>query len=197
MNRLLRAAWRWLLILAVYLVLAVPVTGLVIPDAGGQAFQIPMLFQGSLRSAAYASGFFPDNVYYEDWQLFCSSYAMNCLFLSLSLVVLWNLLYAPFALGRNHENSARMMVWVFAALHVALLLLYAFYVFTLAPHIWAWLIRQPAGLSLMLLLPLWTTVPFFLSIRALCPYRIYNVFPLFAKVRGHLRLRAYSRRGAR
>ncbi len=197
MNRLLSACWRWLLILAVYIVLAVPVTGLVVPGPGGESLQIPMIFQGALRSAAYASGYFPDNVYYEDWQVFCSSYAMNCVFISLALVVLWNLLYAPFALGRNHENSARAMVWVFTLLHIAILLGYAFYVFTLASYIWAWIIRQPTGLNLMLLMPLWVTVPFTLSIRALCPYRVHHVFPLLAKARERLGLRVYSRRGAR
>ena len=197
MNRFLSTCWRVLLILLVYLVLGVPGVGLMIPGAGGESVQIPMLFQSALRAAAYGQGFFPDNVYYEDWQQFCSAYAMNCLFLSLGLVALWNVLYAPFALGRNHENSARVTIWVFVALHIGLQLAYAFYVFTLGAHIWAWLITQPFGLRLLLLLPQLLVLPFYLSVRALCPYRIYNVFPIFARLRGRLGLRVYSRRGAR
>ncbi len=197
MNRILSTCWRWALILIVYLALAVPIVGLVIPGANGQSVQIPMLLQGTLRTAAYSSGYFPDNVYYEDWQFFVSSYAMNCLFLSLLLVVLWNVLYSPSALGRNHENSARTVIWFFVAAHVGLLLLYAFYVFTLGSYIWDWLIRQPMGLNMLLLMPQLLIIPFYLSVRALCPYRIYNVFPLFARLRGRLGLRVYSKRTAR
>ncbi len=197
MKRLLSALWRWALILLIYLALGVPVVGLVLPGAGGQSAQLPMLLQGLLDAARTSSGFFPDYVYYADWKAFVSAYAMNCLFLSLALVALWNILYAPFALGRSRENTARVMVWVFVAIHIALLLVYAFYVFTLAPYIWEWLTRQPAGLSMMLLLPGLLVVPFYLSIRALCPYRIYNVFPLFARLRDPLKLRVYSKRGPR
>ena len=196
MNRIFATCWRWVLILLVYLVLAVPIVGIVLPGAAGQSAQVPMIFQGILRSAAYNQGFFPDNVYYADWQLFCSSYAMNCLYISLLFVVLWNVLYAPFALGRNHENSARAMIWVFSAAHVAVFLGYAFYVFTLGSHVWNWLITQPMGLSMMLLLPILLVIPFYLTSRALGPYRLYNVFPMFAPIRSRLGLRVYSRRGA-
>jgi len=195
MKRFVTALWRWALILSVYLLLGFPVVGLVIPGAAGQAVQIPMLLQRALQNAAFGSGFIPDSVYYEGWQFFVSSYAMNCLFLSLLLVALWNVLYAPFALGRNHEKSARTAVWVFALLHVALLLFYAFFVFTLASYIWDWLILQPMGLSMLLLLPGLLIVPFILSIRGLCPYRIYNVFPLFARLRVRMGLRIFSKRG--
>ena len=197
MNRFFATCWRLALIVLVYLLLAVPVVGLVLPGAGGRNVQIPMLFQGMLRQAAYAHGFFPDNVYYEDWQLFCSAYAMNGLYISLGFVVLWNVLYAPCALGRNHENSARAMLWLLCFAHVGVLLAYAFYVFTLGDHVWQWLIRQPAALSVMLLLPVWLVAPFFLTSRALGPYRLYNVFPVFARLRDRLGLRVYSRRGAR
>lgn len=197
MNRFLATGWRWVLILLVYLLLAVPLVGLVLPGANGQNVQLPMIFQGILRSTAYNNGFFPDNVYYEDWQFFCSSYAMNCLYISLAFVALWNLLYAPFALGRNHENSARVTIWIFSILHVVVMLAYAFYVFTLGSHVWNWLITQPTGLSLMLLLPVLLVIPFYLACRAFGPYRLYNVFPMFSKVRDRLGLRVYSRRGAR
>jgi|GEM_PF-3266237 len=196
MNRWLSTCWRWLLILLLYLALGVPIVGLVLPGASGQDVQFPMLLQNMLRGAAFGSGYFPDNVYYEDWQAFVSAYAMNCLFLSLLLTLVWNFLYARFAMGRNHENSARMMIWFFVAAHITLLSVYAFYVFSLGQHIWAWLIRQPTGLNLMLLLPQLLLVPFYLSIRALCPYRIYHVFPVFARFRGRLGLRVYSKRGA-
>lgn len=197
MNRLLATCWRWVLILLVYLLLGVTVVGVVLPGANGVNVQIPMIFQGVLRGAAYNSGFFPDNVYYEDWQFFCSSYAMNCLYISLLFVALWNVLYAPFALGRNHENSARLAIWVFSIAHVLVLLAYAFYVFTLGSHVWEWLIRQPTGLSLMLLMPLLLVIPFYLTSRALGPYRLYNVFPLFSPLRDRLGLRVYSKRGPR
>lgn len=197
MNRLLATGWRWILILLVYVLLAVPLVGLVIPGAGGQSVQIPMIFQGALRSAAVSSGYFPDNVYYEDWQFFCSAYAMNCLFLSLAFVALYNVLYARFALGRNRENTARVLIWALSALHVLLGLLYAFYVFTLGSHVWEWLVRQPMGLNLLLLLPVLLVIPFYLTCRALGPYRLYNVFPLFRPLRDRLGLRVYSRRGAR
>lgn len=196
MNRFFVTCWRFILILIVYLVLAIPVVGLVLPVANGQTVQIPMLFQSLLRNAAYGSGFFPDNVYYEDWQFFCSSYAMNCLYLSLLLVVLWNLLYAPRALGRNHENSARVTIWVFVAVHIGIQAAYTFYVFTLSAYIWDWLITQSFGLSLLLLIPQLLVVPFYLSVRGLCPYRIYNVFPVFARLRTRLGLRVYSKRRA-
>ncbi|MCL1964001.1 MAG: hypothetical protein FWF69_02945 [Firmicutes bacterium] len=196
MNRTLAGCWRFILILIVYLALAVPVVGLVLPGPNGMPVQIPMLLQGVLRGAAYRGGYIPDSVYYEDWQAFVSAYAMNCLYLSLLLVLLWNLLYARFALGRNHENSARLSVWIFAAAHALLLLAYAFYVFTLSPHIWNWLIRQPMRSNLALLLPQLLVLPFYLSARALCPYRVYHVFPLFGRLRGRLFLRVYSKRGA-
>ena len=52
MNRFLSTCWRVLLILLVYLVLGVPVVGLMIPGAGGESVQIHMLFQSALRAAA-------------------------------------------------------------------------------------------------------------------------------------------------
>lgn len=197
MNRLFATCWRWTLLLLVYLLLAVPLVGVVLPGAAGQNVQIPMIFQSVLRGAAYTNGFFPDNVYYEDWQFFCSSYAMNCLYISLAFVALYNLLYAPYALGRNHENSARVVIWALSVLHVLTLLAYAFFVFTLGSHVWEWLIRQPTGLSLILLLPVLLVIPFYLTCRALGPYRLYHVFPLFSRVRDRLGLRVYSKRGAR
>ena len=197
MNRFMTTCWRFVLILLVYLLLAVPIVGVVLPGANGQNVQIPMVFQSMLRNAAYHDGFFPDNVYYADWQFFCSSYAMNCLYISLGFVVLWNLLYSPPLLGRNHENSARGMIWLFSILHIAALLAYAFYVFTLGAHVWSWLIAQPTNLSIMLLLPVLLVIPFYLTSRALAPYRLYNVFPLFSKLRDRLGLRVFSKRGAR
>ncbi len=197
MNRFTATLWRLALIILVYLLLGVPVVGLVLPGAGARTVQLPMLFQTLLRNAAYGQGFFPDNVYYQDWQFFVSSFAMNCLYISLGFVCLWNLLYAPFALGRYHENTARIMIWVFSLLHTVVLGVYAFYVFTLGSHVWEWLIQQPRNLQLMLLLPLWLVVPFYLTSRALGPYRLYNVFPVFARLRNRLGLRVYSRRTAR
>ncbi len=197
MQRFFSACWRWVLILVVYIALGVPIVGLVLPSAGGNAVQIPMILQGLLRDAAYQHGFFPDNVYYEDWQFFVSSFAMNCLFLSLGFVVVWNILFSPRLLGRNHENTARLLVWIFSAAHVAVFLGYAFYVFTLGSYVWDWLIRQQTGQTMLLLTPILLVIPFYLSIRALCPYRVENVFPLFAKLRGRLGLRVYSKRGAR
>lgn len=197
MSRFTATCWRWILILLVYLLLAIPIVGVVLPGSAGTNVQIPMIFQGVLRSAAYNDGFFPDNVYYEDWQFFCSSYAMNCLYISLGFVILWNLLYAPFTLGRNHENSAKTAIWVLTVLHLTVLLAYAFYVFTLGSHVWEWLIRQPTNLQVMLLMPCWLVVPFYLTSRALGPYRLYNVFPFFSRLRDRLGLRVYSKRGAR
>lgn len=197
MNRFFVTCWRWVLVLLCYLLLAVPIVGVVLPGAAGQSVQIPMFFQSILRNAAFQNGFFPDNVYYEDWQHFCSAYAMNCLYISLGFVVLWNLLYAPSALGRNHENSARVLIWVFVLLHAAVILGYAFYVFTLGAHVWAWLIKQPIQLTALLLVPIWLVVPFYIACRALGPYRLYSVFPLFARLRDKLGLRVYSRRTAR
>lgn len=197
MNRFFATCWRWILILAVYALLGVTLVGLVLPGASGENVQIPMIFQAVLRGAAYQSGFFPDNVYYEDWQFFCSAYAMNCLYISLAFVALWNVCYAPFALGRNRENSARYMIWVFCVLHVLVMAAYAFYVFTLGAHVWSWLIAQPAARALLLLLPLLLVIPFYLTARALGPYRLIHVFPAFAPLRERLGLRVYSRRGAR
>jgi hypothetical protein len=197
MNRFLATCWRVLLILLVYLLLAVPLVGLVLPGANGHDVQVPMLFQSLLRGAAYSQGFFPDNVYYEDWQAFVSAYAMNCLLLSMALAALWNVVYAPRLLGRNHERSARITIWAFVAAHAGLMLLYAFETFSQSDYVWNWLILQPAGLWGLLLLPQVLAVPFYLVLRALCPARIYHIFPIFAKIRAPLHLRVYSKRGAR
>ena len=196
MNRFRTTCWRALLIVLVYLALGVPMTGLLLPGAGGRLVELPGIFYRALQGAAIGKGYYP-NVYLQDWLYFLSAYAMNCLFLSVGLVLLWNLLYAPFALGRNREGSARLMLWVLVAAHVVLQLLYAFQVFTAGPHIWAWLITQPMGLNLLLLLPQTLLLPFFLSARFLCPYRIYPVFPLSAKLRGRLGLRTYRKKTAR
>lgn len=196
MNRFLVTCWRVLLIALVYLLLGVPVTGLVVPGASGASTVIPGIFYSTLQSAAMEQGYYP-NVYLQEWMAFLSAYAMNCLLFSLTLTLLWNLLYAPFALGRNHENSACVVIWLFVAAHVLLQLLYAFQVFSAGPHIWAWLLTQPAGMNLLLLLPQLLILPFYLSIRALCPYRIYHVFPVFAKLRSRLGLRVYSKRLAK
>lgn len=196
MNRFGTTCWRALLIALVYLTLGIPMTGLLLPGAGGQLVEIPGVFYRALQSAAIEKGYYP-NVYLQDWLYFLGAYAMNCLFLSLGLILLWNLLYAPFALGRNREGSARVVLWIFVIAHVALQLLYAFMVFTAGPHIWAWILTQPTGLNLLLLLPQTLLLPFFLSARFLCPYRIYHIFPLSAKLRGRLGLRTYSKRTAR
>jgi hypothetical protein len=197
MNRFFATLWRWTLILLVYLALGVPVVGLVVPGSGGQAVEIPMLFQSSLRAAASAFGFFPDNMYYEDWQFWLSGYSMNCLAVSLALVVAWNMLYAPGALGRNRERSSRVTFWLFAIAHAAALLFLAFLYFTSDARMWAFLISQPASRGIIVLMPQLLIIPFWLSIRALCPYRIYHMFPIFAQIRAPLRLRVYSKRGAR
>jgi len=86
---------------------------------------------------------------------------------------------------------------VFVAAHIVLQLLYAFMVFSQSAFIWNWLIAQPMALCGILLLPQWAAVPFYLSLRALCPARVYHIFPMFAKLRGPLHLRVYSKRGAR
>lgn len=197
MNRFFATLWRWVLIIVVYLALGVPVVGLIVPGAGGQAIEIPMLFQRSLRTAASLFGFFPDNMYYEDWQFWLSGYAMNCLGVSLALVVVWNLLYSPGALGRNRERSARMLFYLFVIAHATALLFLAYLYFTSDAHMWSFLISQPLSRSMVVLMPQLLMLPFCLSIRALCPYRVYHMFPAFAKIRAPLRLRVYSRRGAR
>ncbi|MDR1262167.1 MAG: hypothetical protein LBK46_01605 [Oscillospiraceae bacterium] len=196
-NRFIATLWRWALIVLVYLVLGVPLLGLVLPGAGGQAVEIPMLFQSLLRSAANNYGFFPDHTYYESWQRYCSLYAMNCLYISLALTGLWNVIYATPLLGRNHERSALGTFWLFVFTHAALMLGYAFVHFTIDSLTWDWLIRQPGSRGAMLLLPQWLALPFAISIRLLCPYRVYPMFPIADKIRAPLGLRVYSRRGAR
>ncbi|GHU70307.1 hypothetical protein FACS1894184_15580 [Clostridia bacterium] len=196
-NRFLATLWRWMLIVAVYLGLGMPLLGLVLPGAGGQSVEIPMLFQGMLRSAANNYGFFPDHTYYEAWQRYCSLYAMNCLYISLALVGIWNAVYAPALLGRNYERSARAVFWLFLLVHVAALLGYAFMHFTIDPLIWDWLVRQPSSQGIILLLPQFLALPFAAAIRLLCPYRVYPMFPIADRIRSPLGLRVYSRRGAR
>ncbi|MDR1600270.1 MAG: hypothetical protein LBS11_10450 [Oscillospiraceae bacterium] len=196
-NRFLATLWRWTLILLVYLALGAPFVGLVLPGAGGQSVELPMAFQGMLRGAANSYGFFPDHTYYEAWQRYCSLYAMNCLYASLALVGLWNVIYAPQLLGRNYERSAIGVFWLFMFVHVVVLLGYAFMHFTIDPLTWDWLIRQPRRQGAMLLLPQWLAVPFAVSIRLLCPYRVYPMFPAANRIRAPLGLRVYSSRGAR
>jgi hypothetical protein len=197
MNRFLATLWRWTLIILVYLALGVPLAGLALPGAGGQVVELPMLFQGMLRAAANNSGFFPDHTYYEAWQRYCSLYAMNCLYISLALVGLWNAIYSPPLLGRNHERSAAAAFWLFLVAHIAALLGYAFVHFTIDPLTWDWLIRQPLRQGAILLAPLWLALPFAVSIRLLCPYRVYPMFPAADRIRAPLGLRVYSHRGAR
>ncbi|GHU73724.1 hypothetical protein AGMMS49992_13300 [Clostridia bacterium] len=196
-NRFLATTWRWILIILVYLALGVPFVGLVLPGAGGRAVEVPMLFQGLLRSAANNYGFFPDHTYFEAWRQYCSTYAMNCLYISLLLVGLWNLIYAPGLLGRNHERSALAVFWLFLTVHIITLLGYAFMHFTVDPLTWDWLLRQSGDRNMVLLLPQLLILPFGVTLRLLCPYRIYPMFPIADRIRSPLGLRVYSRRGAR
>jgi len=191
-KRAVSAVWRMALMLAVYALLGVPVTGLVLPGAGGQSVTVPMLFQALLRGAGETRGFYPSFYLMEDWLGFLSAYAMNCLAFSLALLLAWNLLYAPRGLGRRHERSARLAIWAFAALHEAGIVFYAYTVMTMSADVWNWLARQPAQLTGLLLLPELLVVPFWLCARLLCPYRVCHVFPLAMKLRGALRLRVYS-----
>jgi len=194
-NRIYATIWRWVLIIIVYALLAVPVVGLIIPGAGGAPVEIPMLFQNALR-AARSSGFFPDNMYYGEWQFWLSGYSMNALIVSLSLVVLWNVLYAPPLLGRNRERSVRISFVIFVILHAAALLLLLFIYFTRDMYMWEFVMSQSFSQSAVLFIPQLLVVPFIVSLRALCPYRIYHMFPIFRRIRSPLGLRVYSHKRA-
>ena len=195
-NRIYATVWRWILILIVYALLAVPVVGLIIPGAGGVPVEIPMLFQNALKAAAFSSGFFPDNMYYSDWQFWLSGYSTNALIVSLSLVALWNAIYSPPLLGRNRERSVRFMFFVFAALHIAALLFLLFIYFTRDMRMWQFAMSQPFMNNMVLFMPQLLMLPFVIVLRALCPYRVYHMFPVFRRIRAPLGLRVYSRKGA-
>jgi hypothetical protein len=180
----------------VYALLAVPVTGLVMPSAGGQVIELPMLFQSALRAAASTTGFFPDNMYYSDWQFWLSGYSTNALILSFSLVILWNIIYSPNMLGRNRERSARLLFVVFLILHAASQLALLFFYFTTDIRMWQFVTSKPVAECAVLFIPQLLVVPFIASVKAFCPYRIYHMFPVFVKVRAALGLRVYSHKKA-
>lgn len=193
MQRLMKPCLRWAYILILYILLGFFLLGIPLPGTTGQTTHYPMLYQGMLRGAAVSVGFYPDSVILDEWISFVSAYATNCVFLSLGLLALWNVLYSRALLGRNHEYSARVIIWVFVGLHVTVQLAYAVYVFSLASYIWEWILQQPTGRNLLLLLPQALIVPFYVSLRLFCPFRIYHVFPLFARLRRPLGLRTVLR----
>jgi hypothetical protein len=176
-RRFYKAVLRWIYILTLYAVSYIMIAG------------FPPFIKPPFGSLLSAVALYPDSVLLEEWIIFCINYAKNCVFMSLSLVIIWNLLYAPFALGRKSARSAIGLSVLFTVGHTALMGYYISYVLAQNPFIWLWFSAEPAGSQMRLALPCATVIPFFISIWFLCPYRIDYALPGALWFKMKLRLR--------